>query len=311
MRLLLAALASAILLWFLNDANHEPPLEQQTEKQTILVSIHPIGLIVSALIDGVDNVTTHVLLPNGASPHTYALKPSDMQQIQRSNLAIWVGPGLEHFLAKPLQTKRDVMTLQEIENLPLRAYKETHHEHEHEHEHDHAHTDVDLHVWLGVPQVKVIAEQIAQRLYMMFPMHQQQLQANYQRFIKNLTEKDAHCAQRLAKLRDKGYFVFHDAYGYWQDHYNLPALGHFTVSPERQPGAKRLESIRQKLQDGRAQCIFSEPQFEPAVINAIAKGTGARIVPLDPLGGDIALGAEGYIDFLDDLTSRFEQCLLP
>lgn len=67
----------------------------------VLTSIRPLGFIASAIADGV--TTTEVLLPDGASPHDYALKPSDIKRLREADLVVWVGPEMEAFLTKPVQ----------------------------------------------------------------------------------------------------------------------------------------------------------------------------------------------------------------
>jgi ABC-type Zn2+ transport system substrate-binding protein/surface adhesin len=76
---------------------------------------------------------------------------------------------------------------------------------------------------------------------------------------------------RAGTAEREGYFVFHDAYGYFEKHYGLTSLGHFTVNPEIQPGAQRLHEIRTQLVEQKATCVFAEPQFRPAVIEAVAR----------------------------------------
>ncbi|WP_104005353.1 zinc ABC transporter substrate-binding protein [Marinobacterium lutimaris] len=66
----------------------------------VVASIKPLGMIAAALTEGVTE--TRVLLPDGASPHHYAMKPSDMRSLDDARLVVWVGPELERFLEKPL-----------------------------------------------------------------------------------------------------------------------------------------------------------------------------------------------------------------
>jgi zinc transport system substrate-binding protein len=68
----------------------------------------------------------------------------------------------------------------------------------------------------------------------------------------------------------------------------LTSLGHFTVNPEIQPGAQRLHEIRTQLVEQKATCVFAEPQFRPAVIEAVARGTSVRMGTLDPLGTELS-----------------------
>ncbi|WP_164997490.1 metal ABC transporter solute-binding protein, Zn/Mn family, partial [Escherichia coli] len=69
----------------------------------------------------------------------------------------------------------------------------------------------------------------------------------------------------------------------------LTPLGHFTVNPEIQPGAQRLHEIRTQLVEQKATCVFAEPQFRPAVVESVARGTSVRMGTLDPLGGTLKI----------------------
>ena len=112
----------------------------------------------------------------------------------------------------------------------------------------------------------------------------------------------------MKAVDQKGYFVFHEAYGYWERHYGMSSKGHFTVSPERRPGAKTLIDIRKALEEKKASCIYAEPQFSPAVIESVARNTGAKVLLLDEVGERVPLGPDGYPQFMQQLADAFAQC---
>ncbi|MGF7449982.1 zinc ABC transporter substrate-binding protein ZnuA, partial [Klebsiella michiganensis] len=58
-----------------------------------------------------------------------------------------------------------------------------------------------------------------------------------------------------------------------------------------------------------ATCVFAEPQFRPAVIGAVARGTSVRMETLDPLGIGIKLGKESYSQFLSQMANQYSSCL--
>src|SRR6476620_7583557 len=89
-------------------------------------------------------------------------------------------------------------------------------------------------------------------------------------------------APRLAAVyRPTG--VFHDAYQDFDQRYGLNAVGSITVSPERQPGARRLQALRRKIGTLQAVCVFAEPQFEPTLMQTVVAGTKAKTGVLDYL----------------------------
>ncbi|CNJ82275.1 high-affinity zinc transporter periplasmic protein [Yersinia mollaretii] len=288
----------------------------------VVTSVRPLGFIASAIADGV--LPTEVLLPDGASPHDYALRPSDVQRLRSAELVIWVGPEMEAFLAKPLSQladKKQIALAQLPSVTPLLMKGEEHDEHEGEdvgHDHDHAkdnsgdehhHGEYNMHIWLSPTIAKQSAIAIHDRLLELMPQNKDKLDANLRRFEDQLAQNEKNIATMLMPAQGKGYFVFHDAYGYFEKHFGLSPLGHFTVNPEIQPGAQRLHQIRTQLVEHKAVCVFAEPQFRPAVINAVAKGTDVRSGTLDPLGSGIVLGKDSYVNFLSQLSNQYVSCL--
>ncbi|MBH3274918.1 zinc ABC transporter substrate-binding protein ZnuA [Serratia marcescens] len=284
----------------------------------VVTSIRPLGFIASAIADGV--TPTDVLLPDGASPHDFALRPSDIQRLRSADLVLWVGPDMEAFLNKALvpisaTRKLAVSELSAVKPLLMKGEEDDDHDHAgeaHNHaddDHGHHHGEYNMHVWLSPEIAKVTAIAIHDRLLELMPQNKDKLDANLRQFENLLTQTDKNVGNMLTPVQGKGYFVFHDAYGYFEKHYGLSPLGHFTVNPEIQPGAQRLHQIRTQLVEQKAVCVFAEPQFRPAVINAVAKGTKVRSGTLDPLGTSIALGKDSYGKFLAQLSNQYVSCL--
>lgn len=284
----------------------------------VVTSIRPLGFIASAIADGV--TPTEVLLPDGASPHDFALRPSDIQRLRSADLVLWVGPDMEAFLTKALvpisaDRKLAISELPAVKPLLMKGEDDDDHDHAgeaHNHaddDHGHHHGEYNMHVWLSPEVAKVTAIAIHDRLLELMPQNKDKLDANLRQFENLLTQTDKNVGNMLTPVQGKGYFVFHDAYGYFEKHYGLSPLGHFTVNPEIQPGAQRLHQIRTQLVEQKAVCVFAEPQFRPAVINAVAKGTKVRSGTLDPLGIGIALGKDSYGKFLTALSNQYVSCL--
>ncbi|KAA9001683.1 zinc ABC transporter substrate-binding protein ZnuA [Affinibrenneria salicis] len=321
-----------------------------TLSAAVLTSIRPLGFIAAAIADGV--TTTEVLLPDGASPHDYALRPADVQRLKSAQLVIWIGPEMETFLTKPisqLDSGRQI-TLAELPAIRALLVKESAHahhaeageQHDHDahqhadaqqtaaHEHDHGehdqpgddaahdhdeeddghhHGEYNMHIWLSPAMSKQAAIAIHAKLLELMPQNKDKLDANLLSFEQQLAQTDEKVVKMLKPVQGKGYFVFHDAYGYFEKHYGLSPLGHFTINPAIQPGAQRLNEIRTQLVEHKAVCVFAEPQFRPAVINAVARGTDVRSGVLDPLGSGIALSKDSYADFLLQLSNQYVSCL--
>lgn len=282
---------------------------------TVLTTIKPLGFIAAAITDGVSE--PQILLPTGASPHDFSLRPSDIRAIKQADLVVWVGPELEGFMSKPLAGLPHVLTLTRVKGMPLFDYAnqagESHEGHDHDdHGHEghegHHHEGVDPHIWLGPDQARVIAQALADTLSAQDPANEARYQANLITFNRKLAEKEQAIAPQMKAVSQQGYFVFHEAYGYWERHYGMRSRGHFTVSPERRPGARTLVEIRKALEEKKASCIFAEPQFSPAVIESVARNTGAKVLLLDEVGEDVVPGPDAYPQFMQQLADGFAQC---
>ena len=284
----------------------------------VVASLKPLGFIAAAIADGVTD--TEVLLPDGASEHDYALRPSDVKRLQNADLVVWVGPDMEAFMQKnvarlPAQKQLAISALDNVKPQLMKSAEDDDHDHDgdahHGEESDehHHHGEYNLHIWLSPEIAKASAVAIHEKLVELMPQSRAKLDANLQTFEAALARTDKQVSNVLTPLKGKGYFVFHDAYGYYEKHYGLTSLGHFTVNPEIQPGAQRLHEIRTQLVEQKASCVFAEPQFRPAVIEAVARGTQVRMGTLDPLGTNIKVGKDSYMQFLTQLSDQYASCL--
>ncbi|MCE0494560.1 zinc ABC transporter substrate-binding protein ZnuA [Vibrio salinus] len=270
---------------------------------TVLTTIKPIQMITLELTEGVTQ--PQVLLSSTASPHDYALKPSDVRRLNQADLLVWFGDGLEPFLKQIIQKKdpSKVITLSQLPNVNYHQFGD-------DHEDDgHHHGTVNPHFWLGPDVTEQVAVSLTKKLKTVDPAHAAVYDKNLAHFLNQLNGIDEQIQTKLSPLKNKPYFVFHDAYEYFESFFGLNNMGHFTVSPERRPGAKTLVHIRRTLNQYHDVCIFSEPQFTPAIINSVTRGTDAKIGHLDPLGTDVKLQKGSYFTFLNGIAAQFEQCL--
>lgn len=278
----------------------------------VLASIKPVQLIAADIVGDMGSV--ELLVKPGASVHHYAMKPSDLRKLNEADLVVWVGPELELFLEKSLRSVQVPVVAMDDGAEGHDEADEDGREQDHDRGHHsggdhHHHHDHDPHLWLDPARADQLALALAQALSQRYPAQQAQIMQNYTRFHEAL-EHSAHALeQQLMPLQDKGFFVFHDAWNHFVGHFGLTQLGYFTVDPGRKPGARHLAQIRQQLEQTPGVCVFTEPQFEPALIGVIVQGTGARVGELDPLASAIAPGENGYIRFLQDAAARFERCL--
>ncbi|MBW8357520.1 MAG: zinc ABC transporter substrate-binding protein [Pseudomonas sp.] len=277
----------------------------------VLTSIKPLQLIAAAVQDGV--AVPEVLLPPGASPHNYALRPSDVRKVQSVDLLYWIGPDMEGFLPRVLKGRSlPSVAVQDLPGMKLRHFAEDSHSHAEEadeHDHDHRPGSLDAHLWLSPINARVIATRIAADLSAADPANAARYQSNLKAFNERLDALDTRLKARLAGIAGKPYFVFHEAFDYFEDAYGLKHAGVFSVAAEVQPGAQHVAAMRARLQQVGKTCVFSEPPLRPRLAETLVAGLPVKLAELDVLGGYTPATAQGYEQVLEKLGNDLAGCL--
>ena len=279
----------------------------------LLTSIKPLQLIAAAVQDGI--ASPEVLLPPGASAHNYALRPSDVRRVQEVALLYWIGPDMESFMPRLLAGRNlPSVAVQDLPGLQLRHFGEDQQAAEHDHpsaEHDHEHRPgtLDAHLWLLPANAQVIATRMAADLAVADPANAAGYQANLQAFTARLKTLDQQLKSRLAGVKGKPYFVFHEAFDYFEAAYGLQHLGVFSVASEVQPGAQHVAQMRARLQAAGPSCVFSEPPLRPRLAQTLSAGLPVTLAELDAMGGQLPVTAGGYEQLLSHLADGLSNCL--
>ena len=284
----------------------------------VLTSIKPLQLIAAAVQDGVG--APEVLLPPGASPHHYALRPSDVRRVRDADLLYWVGADLENFLPRVLNNRqKPQVAVQDLPGMALRHFGDSHEEHaghgeDHadedlDHDHDHRPGSLDAHLWLSPVNAKVIAARMAADLSALDAANAARYAANLQAFEQRLDALDGRIRPQLAALQGKPYFVFHEAFDYFEAAYGLKHAGVFSVLTEVQPGARHVAAMRERLQAAGPSCVFSEPPLRPRLAETLTAGLPVRLAELDALGGTLPVDATAYPLLLENLANGLSECL--
>ena len=190
------------------------------------------------------------------------------------------------------------------------AKKEEHDDHGHDakkDEHDdhegHGHGEYDPHIWLDPINAKVILSEITEHLIENDSKNASTYKSN---LAKALAEIDKLIIDVITETNtDLNYVVFHDAYQYYENRFNVNILGAMTVNPDVMPGAEQIHEIHEVIEHDNVSCILSEPQFNPDIIKSIAKDTNVKTGVLDPLGANLKPGKDLYFDLIRNMSASF------
>ena len=285
----------------------------------VVVILKPVHGLVTGVMDSV--AVPHLLLQGAFSPHEYSLRPSDAQALSEADVIVWVGEAMETFMERPLTSVSDETRIVELLHSPGMHLLETREggvwdkqgietgNGKHEGHQEHTTSQIDPHIWLDPENAAEIVQVVAATLSDVDPINKQVYDANKERVLAQIKSLRAELLISITPIKDRPFIVFHDAYQYLEKHLGLNAVGTITVTPERLPGTRRIISIRRKVAELGAVCIFSEPQFKPRILDSIVSETNAKAGILDPLGAGIPAGPNHYVTLMRRLVEDLKSCL--
>ncbi|MDA7719486.1 zinc ABC transporter substrate-binding protein [Candidatus Pelagibacter bacterium] len=185
--------------------------------------------------------------------------------------------------------------------------KEEHDDHDDHDDHEgHAHGEYDPHIWLDTMNAKAMLNEMAEHLIENDPKNEAKYKSNLDKALKDI---DKLTIEVMTELNNSvSSIVFHDAYQYFEKRFNVNVLGAFTVNTDVMPGAEQLAEIREIIEHDKVACVFSEPQFNPDIINAVAKDMKIKTGVLDPLGATLDSGKDLYFKLIRNMSASFKGC---
>lgn len=307
-----------VLVAFLIAAITDPASGKDSDSEfRIAATIGPIHSLVSMVAKGI--TSPDLIVRPGASPHHYALSPSEAQALDIADVVFWIGGALEVWMAKAVMTLAEDAVVVElakvegVERLTVRKMGVWVGQGKHglaRRHHNHVRTGwVDPHLWLAPQNALIWLSVIAETLAMHDPDHAETYRRNASDAVAAIDATVAEIEGLLRPLKEKPYVVFHDAYQYFEQRFGLHSLGAIRLFDAERPGPARLKHIRETIRTSGAICVFAEPQFEPKLISTIIEGSGAKRGMLDPIGARLQPGPELYPLLMRNLAEGLVDCL--
>ncbi|MDD5213163.1 MAG: metal ABC transporter substrate-binding protein [Candidatus Gracilibacteria bacterium] len=256
-----------------------------TENNTIKVSasIAPISSIINYVAD--NTVSVHTVVPVGASPHTFELKPSDMIAIGDSKAVFTVGLGLDSFLLNALDGKynvdlstsiqaRNAMTIDEDEKDKAIGVGEK------------SPFGLDPHMWLSINNAEIIADRVKEELIKLNPSKVDLYKANSAKFTQELETIKSGFADFKKGKTPQNYIVFHDAYNYLFADMGMDLNKKFVFeeTPGIEPSTQAFKKLIDEIKKNNIKIIFKEPQLSSKSVEVLEKDYGLTVLQLNPLG---------------------------
>lgn len=311
----------------------------------VATDIAPVHSLVATVMAGVG--TPDLTIPPGASPHSYAMRPSEARALAGADLVVWVGPSLTAWLAEPIESLAGAALHLELENVAgtvrlenrkgvaFEAHDHAEHDDHADHDdhsdhtdhsdhaehsehgdadaghegHDHAAGAFDPHLWLDPVNASLWLGEIATVLGKIDPQNAATYSANAAKGQADLAALQATLEAQLTPLQGAPFVVFHDAYHYFEARFGVEARAALSLSDGAAPSAARLAEVRETVTASQATCVFTEPQFNPGLVAALQDGGPLNSEVLDPLGAQLVPGPALYGQVMTGLGDAFAACL--
>ena len=297
------------------------PLPLWADVPDVVTDIAPIHSLTAQVMG--DLGTPALLLPPGADPHDFALRPSDAAALGAADLVIWVGHGLTPWLEESLETLAPNATSLELletsgwDKLDVR--EDDHGDHDDHDDHDnhdehaeddhHDHGDIDPHGWVDPAVARVWVRTIADTLTAADPENAAIYAANAGLAIADLTRLEQQLAAELAPVADRAYVLPHDGYQYFETRFGLTAKGAIAGIDARDPGPAQINALREQLVADGISCVFSDAEIGDRWAALVIEGTDARTAELDGVGTGLEARSQLYEQMMTRLATAFVSCL--
>lgn len=254
--------------------------QKQKGKVEVVVSILPLADFVENI--GKEKVDVAVMVPPGASPHTYEPTPGQLRLVAEAKLFVKVGSGIEFELTwmdKIISTNKGMLVADASKGIELMGK--------------------DPHIWLSPRNARIMVENIYDGLVKIDPGSEAYYAENKNKYLANLDQLDKYISQSLAGITKRNFMVYHPAWGYFARDYNLVEI---PIEEEgKEPSAGDIARLIEQAKMNNIKVIFVSPQYNMERAQVIAKEIGGEVVVADHLARDYI----GNLHKFSDEISRY------
>lgn len=251
----------------------------------IMTSFYPMYIFCANIADGVDGVSVlNMAAPDTGCLHDYQLLPADMRALEKADVLVINGAGMESFMDKVLAQYPNLPVITASEGIEMICDD---HEHDHGeadgHDHTHEEEGVNAHVWLNPELAAQEVENIGAALAQLDSAHAQQYEANTAAYAHKLRALGEEMKTALANVESRQMITFHEAFPYFAQAFDLEIVGVIEREPGEDPGTRELAETCDLVVERGVKALFAEPQYPNRAAETIARETGAKVYTLDPI----------------------------
>lgn len=236
--------------------------QADVERIGVVVSILPIADFVEQI--GRDKVEVTVMVPPGASPHSYEPKPDQLREVSLAEMFVVAGSGVEFelvWMEKLMGINKEMMVVNSSRGIEFMGG--------------------DPHVWLSPKNAQKMSRNICDALVELEPENQEFYRANLKEYQRELEELDGYIRERLEGTENRRFIVYHPAWEYFAKEYDLEQIP--VEQAGKEPTIEEMKRVVEVAQELENKIVFVSPQFATKGAETIAKEIGGETIFIDPL----------------------------
>lgn len=247
---------------------------------------------------GGEKIEIKNMVPAGTEPHDWEPSASDIINIEKADVFIYSGAGMEHWVDDVLSG---------IENKKLLVTEASNGA-----ELISADAGIDPHVWLNPRNAKYEMEQIKTALQEADAANADYYEENYEKYAAKFDELDEKYKNAANSFSKKEVVTSHEAFGYLCDAYGLTQVGIEGLTPDSEPSPARMTEVIQFVKEHQVSVIFFEEMVSPKVAKTIAEAAGCTTDVLNPLEGiseEDMMAGEDYFSVMEKNLEALKKAL--
>jgi zinc transport system substrate-binding protein len=273
------------------------------DKLSAFTGIVPIAYFVERI--GGDYIDVRTLMPSGQDPHLYQPTPRQIVALEKTQLLFQTGLPFEKRVFQKVKTDhKSIAIINTAEGIKLRQIKK------YDHHHDDKHSEKvmgeeengDPHIWLGVPQIRIIVANITKALTEADPIHAENYKINSADLLKEIDAVHSKISQVLLPFKGRTIFVFHPAFGYFAGAYGLREEPVEIMG--KSPSPKQLSELISRAKEENVKVIFVQPEFDTKSALVVADAIEGAVIPLNPLEKNVLKNLEEIAQKIEEALKR-------
>jgi zinc transport system substrate-binding protein len=266
----------------------------------ILCTVLPVYVLAQNVVEGASGVSLNLLLsPQIGCPHDYALTPTDAAMLEKADVVVMNGLGLETFLqGSPALYRPNLRIIQASQTVDSITAP-----------HDHAMNSINPHAWVSPFEAAKMTLYLGLELGRIDTANALRYLSNAQKYAARLDSLGQILRQVVMQAPNRRIVTYHNAFDYFARDLGLEIIGVVESDPAEEPSARALSDLAHRIQEAKAIGIFSEPQYSDRLPRMLSSETGVPVYSLDPAASGDS-DAESYLRIMRQNLLTLERALI-